>query len=54
MKPLTPVEPGAKLALGIAFFVLFFAVWALATLGGFVSKTFWPTRSRWSGAAGCC
>ena len=40
MKPLTPVEPGAKLALGIAFFVLFFAVWALATLGGFVSKTF--------------
>jgi NitT/TauT family transport system permease protein len=40
MKPLTPVEPGARLALGIAFFVLFFAVWALATLGGFVSKTF--------------
>ena len=40
MKPLTPVEPGAKLALGVAFFVLFFAVWALATLGGFVSKTF--------------
>jgi len=40
MKPLTPVEPGAKLALGVAFFLLFFAVWALATLGGFVSKTF--------------
>ena len=40
MKPLVPVAPGAKLALGIAFFVLFFAVWAVATLGGFVQKTF--------------
>jgi NitT/TauT family transport system permease protein len=40
MKPLTPVAPGAKAALGIAFFVLFFAVWAVATLGGFVQKTF--------------
>ncbi len=40
MKPLTPVAPGAKVALGIAFFVLFFAVWAVATLGGFVQKTF--------------
>ncbi|WP_395692920.1 ABC transporter permease [Piscinibacter sp.] len=29
-----------KLALGISFFVLFFAVWAAATLGGYVSKTF--------------
>ncbi|MES2717869.1 MAG: ABC transporter permease [Pseudomonadota bacterium] len=40
MKPLVPVAPGAKVALGIAFFVLFFAVWAVATLGGFVQKTF--------------
>ena len=40
MKPLVPVAPGAKVALGIAFFVLFVAVWALATFGGFVSKTF--------------
>ena len=40
MKPLREVEPGAKLALGISFFVLFFAAWAVATLGGFVSKTF--------------
>ena len=40
MKPLREVEPGAKLALGISFFVLFFAVWAAATLGGYVSKTF--------------
>jgi len=27
-------------ALGITFFVVFVAVWAVATLGGFVSKTF--------------
>ena len=40
MKPLTPVSPGARLALGISFFVVFVAVWAVATLGGFVSKTF--------------
>jgi NitT/TauT family transport system permease protein len=40
MKPLVPVAPGAKLALGLAFFVLFFLVWAAATLGGYVSKTF--------------
>ncbi|MDB5873073.1 MAG: transporter permease [Ramlibacter sp.] len=26
--------------LGVSFFVVFFLVWALATLGGFVSKTF--------------
>jgi NitT/TauT family transport system permease protein len=40
MKPLQPVNPGARVALGIAFFVVFVAVWAAATLGGFVSKTF--------------
>jgi len=40
MKPLVPVDPGAKLALGLAFFVLFTAVWAAATFGGLVSKTF--------------
>jgi NitT/TauT family transport system permease protein len=28
------------MALGISFFVLFVAVWAFATLGGYVSKTF--------------
>src|SRR3954469_4496491 len=39
-RPLEPVGQGAKVALGIAFFVLFFAAWAFATLGGFVSKTF--------------
>ena len=40
MKPLVPVSPGAKVALGTSFFVVFVAAWAFATLGGFVSKTF--------------
>jgi NitT/TauT family transport system permease protein len=40
MKPLTPVDPGTRIALGIAFFVAFVALWAAATFGGFVSKTF--------------
>lgn len=40
MRPLQPVGAGARIALGAAFFVLFFGVWAFATLGGYVSKTF--------------
>jgi NitT/TauT family transport system permease protein len=40
LKPLTPVSSGARIALGVSFFVLFVAVWSVATLGGFVSKTF--------------
>jgi NitT/TauT family transport system permease protein len=40
VKPLLPVAPGARVALGVAFFVLFVALWAFATLGGYVSKTF--------------
>ena len=40
MKPLQEVSPGLRTGLGILFFVLFFAAWAFATLGGFVSKTF--------------
>ncbi|TWO72778.1 ABC transporter permease [Caenimonas sedimenti] len=40
MRPLQPVAPGTRIALGVGFFVLFVAVWAAATLGGFVSKTF--------------
>ncbi len=40
MKPLTPVTPATRVTLGISFFVVFVAVWAGATLGGFVSKTF--------------
>lgn len=40
MRPLQPVSPGARIALGVSFFVLFFVVWAIFTLGGYVSKTF--------------
>ena len=40
MKPLEPVAPGTRVVLGVSFFILFFAVWAAATFGGFVSKTF--------------
>ena len=40
LKPLQPVRPGIRVVLGIAFFVLFFAAWAFATLGGYVPKTF--------------
>ncbi len=40
MKPLVPVPRTRRVTLGIAFFVAFVAVWAFATLGGFVSKTF--------------
>jgi NitT/TauT family transport system permease protein len=40
MKPLQPVSPTARVALGISFFVLFVAVWSAATFSGFVSKTF--------------
>ena len=40
MTPLKPVTPGLRTMLGVAFFVLFIGAWAVATLGGFVSKTF--------------
>lgn len=40
MKPLAPVAPATRVALGIAFFALFFAVWAAVTLSGMISKTF--------------
>lgn len=40
MRPLQPVTPGARVVLGVAFFVVFVAFWSLATFGGFVSKTF--------------
>ena len=40
LTPLVPVSRAAKVALGIAFFILFFAAWAAATLGGFVNRTF--------------
>ncbi len=40
MQPLQPISARARVLLGILFFVLFFAGWSYATLGGFVSRTF--------------
>ena len=40
MKPLREISPGRRNALGLAFFVVFFVAWGIATLGGFVPKTF--------------
>lgn len=40
LAPLEPVSTRARLVLGVAFFVVFFGVWAVFTLGGFVSPTF--------------
>lgn len=40
MRPLVPISHTQRILLGVSFFVLFFAAWALATLGGFISKTF--------------
>ncbi|MBR1194658.1 ABC transporter permease [Bradyrhizobium sp. AUGA SZCCT0240] len=40
MRPLDPVTSKQRVAYGFAFFVLFVALWAWATLGGYVSKTF--------------
>ena len=39
-RPLEPVAQVPRILLGISFFVAFVAAWGLATLGGFVSKTF--------------
>jgi NitT/TauT family transport system permease protein len=40
MRPLVPIPHPRRVVLGISFFVVFFAAWAFATLGGFVSPTF--------------
>lgn len=40
LAPLEPVSATSKWLLGLAFFIVFFAVWAFATLGGYVSPTF--------------
>jgi NitT/TauT family transport system permease protein len=39
-EPLKPVSPGLRIALGIAFFVAFVAIWAGLTLGGIVPSLF--------------
>jgi NitT/TauT family transport system permease protein len=40
LAPLEPVRAQSRWLLGIGFFVLFVAVWAFFTLGGYVSPTF--------------
>jgi NitT/TauT family transport system permease protein len=40
MRPLDPVTSKQRAAYGLAFFVLFVALWGWATFGGYVSKTF--------------
>jgi len=40
LTPLVPVSRGARIALGVTFFALFFLAWGAATFGGFVSRTF--------------
>jgi NitT/TauT family transport system permease protein len=40
MRPLDPVTSKQRAAYGVAFFVLFVALWGWATFGGYVSKTF--------------
>jgi NitT/TauT family transport system permease protein len=40
IEPLKPVPRGARIALGAAFFVLFFAAWALVTFGGVIDAMF--------------
>jgi NitT/TauT family transport system permease protein len=40
MEPLKPVSQRARVVLGAAFFVLFFAAWALATFGGLIDGMF--------------
>ncbi|MGE0718366.1 MAG: ABC transporter permease [Alphaproteobacteria bacterium] len=39
-EPLVPITAGARVALGILFFVLFFALWGVATWGGWVKPLF--------------
>lgn len=40
MRPLEPVSPRTRLVLGGMFFILFLALWAVATFGGFVKPLF--------------
>jgi NitT/TauT family transport system permease protein len=40
MRPLQPVSTTTRTLLGVSFFVLFFAAWAVATFGGYVPPIF--------------
>ena len=43
IRPLDPISQSARIALGIAFFVVFVGLWSLATNGGYVPKHFLAT-----------
>jgi NitT/TauT family transport system permease protein len=45
-EPLKPIPPGRRVALGILGFVLFFALWAAATYGGWVRPLFLASPGR--------
>ncbi len=45
-EPLKPVSPGRRIVLGIFFFVVFFAAWAIATYGGFIRPLFLASPGR--------
>jgi NitT/TauT family transport system permease protein len=40
IRPLDPISQSARIALGIAFFAVFVALWSFATFGGYVPKHF--------------
>lgn len=46
LKPLKPIGPGARIVLGVLFFVLFIALWAVATYGGWVRPLFLATPGK--------
>ena len=46
MKPLVPVSAGARVVLGAGFFVMFVALWALATYSGWVPPLFLASPGR--------
>ncbi len=46
MKPLVPVSAGARVVLGAGFFVIFVALWALATYSGWVPPLFLASPGR--------
>jgi NitT/TauT family transport system permease protein len=40
LEPLKPVQPRTRIVLGVSFFVLFIAAWALVTFGGIIDPLF--------------
>ena len=53
MRPLAPVSTGARIVLGVGFFVLFIGFWAVLSYGGFVPPLFLapPSKTLFAGVA---